>query len=1041
MKIIRLAIAALILFSSAHAQTTLLPFGSSWKYFDKGTNLSTAWRGSAFNDATWLSGNAQLGYGDGDEATIVSFGGNASKKYMTTYFRKTISILNPAQFSAFTLGIKRDDGAVVYINGVEVFRSNMPTGTISFTTKASTAAADDGATVQSTAIAVSRFSAGNNTIAVEMHQNAANSTDLSFDLQLTGTPIATNIAPVANAGADVVLTSPTSSTELNGTLSSDADGNIVSYAWSQISGPSASNIGLANTATPIVSALIQGVYTFRLQVTDNGGATATDDVVVSVNGSPVEAPVSMVVDFNSNWKYLDNGIDQGIAWRQPGFNDASWLTGNGQLGFGDGDEATVLQYGADVNNKYITSYFRKAVDITNPSAFTGFTLNLKRDDGVVVYVNGVEVYRNNMPTGTIGFATLASTAAADDGNTTQTTNLAISNFVAGPNMIAVEMHQNAGSSSDLSFDLQLLGGISGGATITRGPYLQMANQTATTLRWRTDVATNSKIEVGTVLGTFIQSANNGLVSTEHEVRITGLLPDTKYFYRFGSSTQWLQGGAENNFTTAPAANTTRKIKVAVYGDCGRNDAGFQPGTLNSYRRYTGNSPAELMLLLGDNAYNSGTDAEFQSNFFNAYSSNILKNHVLFPAPGNHDYANDVNRQVDHNVPYFNIFTVPANAESGGVASTTKAFYSYNWGNIHFLSLDSYGFESPNNTRLYDTLGTQVTWLKADLAANTSKWTVAYWHHPPYTMGSHNSDTETELVKMRQNFIRILERYGVDLVLCGHSHDYERSYLLKDYFGNEASFNATTHAVSTSSAFYDDNTTCPYTTVSGQINHGTVYVVAGSAGADGTVQAGYPHNALPFSQDDGGMLYFEVEDNRLDAKFLRRDGVVADKFTIVKDVKRNITLSVPSGQTTTLTAGWPGVYNWSNGGVARSITINPSSNATYICNDAFSCLADTFNINIISPVVQTVSATALKANISKGFKVYPSPVKRGTDIVVSASNESIFSVQLLNENGKQISNYSARSTQRISTINLPGGIYFIRTVSNGKISTRKVVVTE
>ena len=152
---------------------------------------------------------------------------------------------------------------------------------------------------------------------------------------------------------------------------------------------------------------------------------------------------------------------------------------------------------------------------------------------------------------------------------------------------------------------------------------------------------------------------------------------------------------------------------------------------------------------------------------------------MYPAPGNHDYANSGARQDDHNIPYYNMFTLPSNGECGGVPSGTEAYYSFDIGDVHFLSLDSYGEET--NTRLYDTLGAQVTWIKTDLAANTKRWVVAYWHHPPYTKGSHNSDSEGELISMRENFIRILERYGVDLVICGHSHNYERSYLLKGYY--------------------------------------------------------------------------------------------------------------------------------------------------------------------------------------------------------------------------------------------------------------------
>ncbi|MEJ0103750.1 MAG: metallophosphoesterase [Bacteroidota bacterium] len=369
--------------------------------------------------------------------------------------------------------------------------------------------------------------------------------------------------------------------------------------------------------------------------------------------------------------------------------------------------------------------------------------------------------------------------------------------------------------------------------------------------------------------------------------------------------------------------------------------------LTSYINYSNAHPAEVALLLGDNAYNRGTDSEFQANYFNVYSPNILKNHQLFPSPGNHDYANNATRQSDHNIPYYSIFSTPSAAQCGGVASGTKAYYSWNWGNIHFLSLDSYGLENKGTTRLYDTLGAQVTWIKKDIAANTKPWVIAYWHHPPYTMGSHNSDTETDLVNMRQNFIRILERMGVDLIICGHSHDYERSYLLKGHYGNEVSFDTATNTLSTSNARFDGSAnSCPYQTVSGP-GHGTVYVVAGSAGASGGTQTGYPHNALPFSVNDGGAFYLEVEDNRLDAKFIRRTGEVWDQFTIMKNINKATTITATAGKPIQLTASWPGTYSWSTGETTRTISVNPNNNTVYTVHDAAgsTCVTDVFNVNI------------------------------------------------------------------------------------------------
>ena len=656
-----------------------------------------------------------------------------------------------------------------------------------------------------------------------------------------------------------------------------------------------------------------------------------------------------IVPYSSTWKYLDNDT-RPAGWETSAFNDASWASGPGQLGYGDGDEGTVVACSA-CNPKYITTYFRKTINITNPALFSNFTLNVKRDDGVVVYINGTERYSNNMPAGRL-HSTLASAAAADDGNTAQTTTLSSAFFSSGTNVIAVELHQNSTTSTDITFDLELIGNDAFSTTLTRGPYLQMGGQTSLNVRWRTSAAQNSRVEIGTVYGTYTTIFSDAASVTEHEVQLTGLSPDTKYWYRIGNSVNMGAPDPDKFFRTAPSATPNRKLRFAVFGDCGRNDLSYRSLSIQHYQNYlttNGIDAADAWLLLGDNAYTNGTDAEYTSGFFTPFQGNIMKNHKLYPAPGNHDYYGATQTSRTH--AYYQNFTIPTAGQLGGVASGTEAFYSYDIGNVHFLSLDSYGIESPSNTRLYDTTGPQVTWIKNDLAANTKKWVVAYWHHPPYTMGSHNSNSEAELVNIRFNFIRILERLGVDMILCGHSHDYERSKLLNGHYGTEVSTASMTPFLKSSSSGAYDGTvnSCVYTTASNSQNHGTVYVVAGSSGADGGVNAGldgYPHNALPHSIDDGGMLYFEVDDNRLDAKFIRRDGVIADKFSIMQDVNKTNVVNTTVGVTVTLSASWPGNYIWNTTATTKSIEVTPASvgSSNYTVADGMGCVTDQFTVN-------------------------------------------------------------------------------------------------
>ena len=171
------------------ADLILVAAGSSWKYNDSGTNLGTAWRAAAYNDTAWATGPAQLGYGDGDEATVLSLRQQPEQP--------PHHVLLPAQLHRRQSGGARGaDGAlrarrrrVIYLNGVEVVRSNMPTGTVTYTTLAhdGRSAAPTRARGPRRRSIPSLLVAGTNVIAVEMHQQSPSSTDISFDLELRAT--------------------------------------------------------------------------------------------------------------------------------------------------------------------------------------------------------------------------------------------------------------------------------------------------------------------------------------------------------------------------------------------------------------------------------------------------------------------------------------------------------------------------------------------------------------------------------------------------------------------------------------------------------------------------------------------------------------------------------------------------------------------------------------------------------------------------------------------------------------------------------------
>lgn len=569
------------------------------------------------------------------------------------------------------------------------------------------------------------------------------------------------------------------------------------------------------------------------------------------------------------------------------------------------------------------------------------------------------------------------------------------------------------------------------ATVSRGPYLNLITQTSAHIRWRTNTATNSVVQYGTVDGTLSLNVTDNALVTEHDVTVSGLSPDTKYFYSIGSSspaTETYNSGSKYFFITFPIKGTERLTKIWAIGDCGTNN-GNQLNVRNNYMKYMGTQHTDLMLLLGDNAYDAGLDGEYQNRFFNIYQDSLLRNVGLWPAPGNHDYANTAARQNDHNIPYYNIFSLPTNGESGGVPSGTEAYYSYDFANIHFLSLDSYGKDS-NTYLLYDTLGPQVRWIKKDLEANTQRWTIAYWHHPPYTLGSHNSETESDLIAIRTRFIRILERYGVDLIICGHSHVYERSYFMNGYYGNEASFNLATYGISTSTGKYNNTAnSCPYIKNQPQTK-GTVYVVAGSAGQLGgnILNLSWPHDAMVYSNRDiGGGMAITVKGNRLDAEWVNNDGQIRDRFTMMKDVNKKETYTIAQGDSVLLSSSWIGSYKWTGGNGTRDLNFigNSAKTDTVLVVDSFTCLKDTF-------IIKKNRLTGIKNNKAADdiIKVYPNPSSTGEFTIEYFSTKSnISKIKVYDISGKLLLSEdwniaSGTSQYNLKLKDMPKGFYLL-----------------
>ncbi|MDH5711516.1 MAG: metallophosphoesterase family protein, partial [Gammaproteobacteria bacterium] len=371
-----------------------------------------------------------------------------------------------------------------------------------------------------------------------------------------------------------------------------------------------------------------------------------------------------------------------------------------------------------------------------------------------------------------------------------------------------------------------------------------------------------------------QEIREEVPSEAHELRLTGLQAGQRYYYAVGNpEVMKYAASTENWFMTTPETGVDTPVRLWVIGDSG------QPGKTawavrDAMQDWVKANPREgkpyldQWALLGDNAYRSGSNQQYRFGFFDPYSE-ILKNIAPWPGYGNHDARRRA---------FFDIFSLPEQAESGGVASGTEHYYSFDYANVHTIMLDSQDSEREPGSDM-------LNWLKRDLEAYQGSgrdkgldWLIVVFHHPPYSKGSHDSDNEADsdgrMVEMREYVLPVLEQYGVDLVLSGHSHGYERSRLIDCHYGDSTQFGEQ-YIVSNGTEGRDAHFLKP----KGASHSGTVYVVAGASSK--VDRAAMNHPAMAVSMMKAGSLVIDIEGDRLVARYLSDKAEVADEFSIEK----------------------------------------------------------------------------------------------------------------------------------------------------------------
>jgi hypothetical protein len=479
-------------------ETLAVPFSASWQYCEAG-DQGTAWRGTSFNanapescgENSWSAGNGVF-FGNTAQTFPEPKGTQLTLGEMTYYFRTAFIVDEAASGASLKIRPIIDDGAVYYLNGKEIFRQNLPAApaAISHTTPAFPAVTV--ATYSGPfSVSASDLVDGENVLAVEVHQNNIGSNDVTFAAEFT------IVEPLVETGADLPnlalnevagSTNPGFSVELynRGDTTLDLTGIVVTrdgafaedYILPATSLAAGGYLSLTQAQlgfapddgekifvySPNKAALLDAIvvktaargrspsgagdwhYVDALTPGAANVVTLYDQIVINeimyhhrpIQPQPAEFDETPIFSLDATWNYEDSGTDRGTAWRSPTYDDSAWANGAGlfhsEAGTLPGPKNTQLAADRD------TYYFRKSFNFVGDPTNVKLSLSPVVDDGAVYYLNGVEIYRQNMPLGEIGYSTSAQTIVQDAGQAGPII-VDAEGLIDGTNVLAVEVHQ------------------------------------------------------------------------------------------------------------------------------------------------------------------------------------------------------------------------------------------------------------------------------------------------------------------------------------------------------------------------------------------------------------------------------------------------------------------------------------------------------------------------------------------------------------------------------------------------------------------------
>lgn len=479
-----------------------------------------------------------------------------------------------------------------------------------------------------------------------------------------------------------------------------------------------------------------------------------------LGGAALRADDLALVGVGEPWRYQLGTLEPSGppgAWTRDGYDDAGWLIGESGFGYSPSGygENTPLTDGSGL---FISTYFRKSFQVENPSRLRFLTLRVDWQGGFVAFLNGRELLRVNLTNGPAGFVPFDQRAGYRDPNGAVDIDLsaALPLLKAGTNLLAFQLHSANSTAYSLVFVPELLG------NFTRGPLTRNITSERATVLWDTPAPTLGRLEYGPTpaLGASLTGRASEL---HHQFDLTNLPAGQTVYYRAGiqSGADWITSPTYS-LRTLPSTGSTKWI---VLGDSGAGTAGqFAVARMIAPRN------PDVIVHLGDVVYPSFTFPYSDTRCLSVYRE-ALRSIPYYFVWGNHDlYAGED--------PFIRTLMPPTNSTPPAqhlIDHTRPEFYySFDAGDVHVAML----FQPYASQYLINTNSPQLKWLEADLLQSKKPWKWIALHHPLNTSGLHRPDDRNldgllDRVQIGSILYPLARRTGVQLVLAGHDHSYER----------------------------------------------------------------------------------------------------------------------------------------------------------------------------------------------------------------------------------------------------------------------------